>query len=104
MHPGWARELQHQCSEAGVPYFFKQWGNWKPLDQFDTRVINSAGKHAVVRDDGRFIIDTDIADPPRAVFTFNMGKKGAGRKLDGVEYNQMPACPPELQRRRERRA
>jgi len=90
MHPAWARSLRDQCKAAGVPLFFKQWGNWKPLDQFETQVINSAGKHAVVREDGRFTIDTDIADPPRAVFTFNMGKKGAGRLLDGVEHDGMP--------------
>ena len=26
MRAGWARELRDQCVEAGVPFFFKQWG------------------------------------------------------------------------------
>jgi protein gp37 len=26
MHPDWARALRDQCSAAGVPFFFKQWG------------------------------------------------------------------------------
>lgn len=26
MHPDWARSLRDQCVAAGVPYFFKQWG------------------------------------------------------------------------------
>jgi len=30
MHPDWARSLRDQCAEAGVPYFFKQWGEWLP--------------------------------------------------------------------------
>jgi protein gp37 len=90
MHPDWARSLRDQCAAADVAFFFKQWGVWKPLDQFDTQVINSAGKHAVVRNDGRFTIDTDVADPPRDVFTFYMGKKGAGRHLDGVLHDAMP--------------
>ncbi len=30
MHPDWARGLRDQCAAAGVPYFFKQWGEWVP--------------------------------------------------------------------------
>lgn len=30
MNPDWARDLRDQCKMAGVPYFFKQWGGWKP--------------------------------------------------------------------------
>ena len=26
MHPAWAESLHDQCSKAGVPFFFKQWG------------------------------------------------------------------------------
>jgi len=28
MKPEWARSVQQQCEEAGVAYFFKQWGTW----------------------------------------------------------------------------
>ena len=28
MHPDWARSLRDQCATAGVPFFFKQWGEW----------------------------------------------------------------------------
>lgn len=30
MHPDWARGLRDQCDAAGVPFFFKQWGEWAP--------------------------------------------------------------------------
>ena len=30
MHPDWARSLRDQCATAGVPFFFKQWGEWGP--------------------------------------------------------------------------
>jgi protein gp37 len=30
MHPQWARALRDQCEGAGVPFFFKQWGEWLP--------------------------------------------------------------------------
>jgi protein gp37 len=90
-HPDWYRSLRDQCATAGVSFFMKQWGNWKPIDQFPNGgIIRGASKHAVVDRDGRYVIDTDVADPPRTVFTFNMGKKSAGRLLDGVEYNEMP--------------
>lgn len=91
IHPDWARSLRDQCAEAEVPFFFKQWGNWKPLDQMQEKIIRGAGKHAVVRLDGGHTVDTDVADPPRDVFTFNMGKKGAGRILDGALHDAMPA-------------
>ena len=29
MHPEWARGLRDQCAAAGVPFFFKQWGEWR---------------------------------------------------------------------------
>jgi protein gp37 len=31
MHPDWARSLRDQCAAAGVPFFFKQWGEWRPI-------------------------------------------------------------------------
>ena len=30
MHPQWARDLRDQCAEAGVPFLFKEWGEWAP--------------------------------------------------------------------------
>ncbi|MDZ4685308.1 MAG: DUF5131 family protein [Planctomycetaceae bacterium] len=28
MKPAWVESIQQQCAAAGVPFFFKQWGNW----------------------------------------------------------------------------
>jgi len=42
MHPAWARSLRDQCAAAGVPFFFKQWGEH---DQHGKRV----GKHTAGR-------------------------------------------------------
>src|SRR3546814_7633961 len=30
MHPHWALDLRDQCAEHGVPFHFKQWGEWAP--------------------------------------------------------------------------
>jgi protein gp37 len=35
MHPDWARSLRDQCQAAGVPFFFKQWGEWLPTSLQD---------------------------------------------------------------------
>lgn len=31
LHPDWVRSIRDQCSAAGVPFFFKQWGEWLPI-------------------------------------------------------------------------
>lgn len=67
MHPNWARRLRDQCQEAGVPFFFKQWGSW----------------------DADALIYTDMqgrCPPP----DMRVGKKRAGRLLDGREWNELP--------------
>lgn len=32
MHPQWARDIRDQCVAGGVPFLFKQWGEWGPAD------------------------------------------------------------------------
>jgi protein gp37 len=46
-HPGWFRSLRDQCAAAGVPFHFKQWGEWQPM--FHTpgeTLLARRGKHA----------------------------------------------------------
>ena len=71
MHPDWARSLRDQCRAAGVPFLMKQWGEWAPYDR------------------GRFI--SGPIDLPIQKF----GKKLAGRLLDGIEHNGVPATKQE---------
>jgi protein gp37 len=35
MHPDWARSVRDQCMQRGVPFFFKQWGEWSPTSSVD---------------------------------------------------------------------
>lgn len=76
MHPDWARSLRDQCAAAGVPFLFKQWGEWGP---YDRGRFNSA----------EFVVPGAL-DTPMQKF----GKKAAGRHLDGVLHDGYP----ELQR------
>jgi protein gp37 len=73
MHPDWARGLRNQCTAAGVSFFFKQWGEWGP--------IKTTG-----HGDPRY-----PADPPVGERMERLGKKAAGRLLDGVQHDGMPA-------------
>lgn len=73
MHPDWARSLRDQCVAAGVPFLFKQWGEWAPYDRSRT--------------DGAALATSKSFDEPIQRF----GKKIAGRQLDGREWNEVPA-------------
>ena len=99
MHPHWARSLRDQAQAAGVPYFFKQWGRWAPLGPVHYNPAFS-GDHAA-RDPyggGTIAIDGDILKNRRKYYhAFNadtivrrVGKKRAGRLLDGREWNEFP--------------
>ena len=71
--PDWHRALRDQCEAAGVPFLFKQWGEWAPYDRGKTRpdVFLQHGA-----------LDTPIQ---------RFGKKLAGRKLDGRTHDGYPA-------------
>lgn len=68
MHPDWVRSLRDQCAAAGVPFLFKQWGEWGPA-------IANHGVRVALGGLAR------------------VGKKRAGRSLDGVEHNGFPEDP-----------
>ena len=64
MDPDWVRGLREQCLSAGIPFFFKQWGEYGPV--FNSYTTKSGSD--MVR----------------------LGKKEAGRLLDGVEWSEFP--------------
>lgn len=88
MHPNWARSLRDQCAAAGVPFLFKQWGEWLPAVE------------------GRSITGPVLILEGAAPFTNNpqwhgfedgqkvarVGKKAAGRQLDGVQHDGYPGA------------
>lgn len=122
MHPDWARSLRDQCAAAGVSFLFKQWGEWLPISQqeeaFTNRLYRSNRKAALHEDQGALddaygrtctvpygVVHADGSfhaplepmaflqgtDP---MTTFRVGKKAAGRLLDGVEHNGYPEARP----------
>lgn len=69
MHPDWARSIRDHCAAAGVPFFFKQWGNYLPGGQ--------------VMADGR-------PWAPAGGNNLHAIKALTGRRLDGLEHNEFP--------------
>lgn len=88
MHPDWARFLRDQCQAADVPFFFKQWGEWFP-------VMRDARSRVRLADDPLWYLWPDEGD--ESPVSKRVGKKEAGRLLDGETWSQFPAAgaPPE---------
>lgn len=93
MHPRWPQYLQEQCEKAGVPFHFKQWGEFvsgqQAADLNDCYEKSSTG--GWVEMDGSFTLGESSA--PRgehAAHVFRLGKKLAGRLLDGRTHDGFP--------------
>jgi protein gp37 len=75
MDPDWARSLRDQCNAAGVPFFFKQWGEWRELLVGDYRGDQPTHPTYETTDQTTLI---------------RVGKKSAGRELDGRTWDEYP--------------
>ncbi len=77
MHPDWARNLRDQCAAASVPFLFKQWGEWR------------LATHVCSKADQKFVMDNEPRAFQGAIGAL-VGKKAAGRELDGVRHDGAP--------------
>jgi protein gp37 len=69
--PSWFRDLMNQCMASNTPFHFKQWGDWAP-----GQGINLARARATSAADGTTML--------------RVGKKVAGRMLDGMTWDGLP--------------
>lgn len=107
MHPDWARSLRDQCHAAGVPFFFKQWGEWGPdLGPRDDchpgttikrdPIFEGKARCAVrVGDDWRHF-ESGYSPPielcsGHGEWVYRLGKRANGHLLDGTEHFEFPA-------------
>lgn len=117
MHPDWARSLRDQCADADVPFFFKQWGEWKSISQMEVTeytTLYRSNRKAKEHEDQDVIDDLygetctvstlslqttgQHKDPldvgawgKGAMLAFRIGKARAGRTLDSRTHDGMPS-------------
>lgn len=102
LHPAWAQSVRDQCAAAGVPFYFKQWGRYRPgcwyyCEDDDLRDSCLDIPHILLRENGYQwqvcdrnyrIID---GQPPHDCFVMHpTSKKQAGRILDGRTHDDLP--------------
>ena len=92
MHPDWARGVRDQCVAAGVAFHFKQWGEYGLYDAQKDSHIAREDQTICVFPDGSIQSNAEAfsmhADKPW--WMLRLGKKRAGRELDGREWNEFP--------------
>jgi protein gp37 len=77
MHPDWARGIRDQCRAAGVPFFFKQWGEWLHQSQGASAKYSASMK---IHKWSEYPFDWSRC----------VGKGAAGHLLDNREWHEFP--------------
>lgn len=113
MHPDWVRGLCDQCKAAGVPFFFKQWGEWHTkyfltttgeavFHQFRTfgQWVDKAStwvqggicldKHGKQLKNGKDFMEARDNDAFPVTIMHKVGKHNSGNVLDGVVHQEWP--------------
>jgi protein gp37 len=97
MHPDWVRSIRDQCKSACVPFLFKQWGEWVPeVGAVDGWMVDDTPE--ISRFDHRDWEDDHWGECYRPMWSderdddtvSRVGKKRAGRLLDGVLHDEYP--------------
>lgn len=98
-HPDWFRSLRDQCVGAGVAFHFKQWGEWEPVAPiYGVDDERDGPRIALAREERCQIIDRtgetwpEWQPPTGAWMMERVGKKAAGRLLDGREWDECPVA------------
>jgi protein gp37 len=106
-HLAWFRLLRDQCAASGTPFFLKQWGEWSPRSHVDEQGRYVHRRQVLVALDGTVyepakLTGWDVPGSAAAVLyeeerltcMYRVGKKHAGRDLDGCVHDAMPDTGP----------
>lgn len=97
MHPQWVRGLRDRCVERKVPFLFKQWGEWLPSSVVgvakdpNTCAVHLGGTTAMTPDNH---FNPFRAGHPDWRPMLKVGKRSAGRMLDGRTWDEYPEQAP----------
>lgn len=94
MHPDWVRSIRDQCTAAGVPFFFKQWGEWAPGEcekkyserTFETATLfgDSWSTYKITFKQSETLHCDDSPD------LWRFGKRNVYNCLDGIYHDAYP--------------
>jgi protein gp37 len=94
-HPDWFRALRDRCAAVGVPFHFKQWGEWRePKDgePFDTSMGRAQTRPAfIVAPSGTVHCFENDTNREGGKVMLRIGKRASGRELDGRTFDGFPA-------------
>lgn len=93
MHPDWVRSLRDQCATAKVPFFFKQWGEWRP-DPSPYVEIVSTSEIGTYWPDGTTGPGDEKAKGGTGHSFRRVGKKAAGAEIDSKLHREFPREAP----------
>lgn len=87
-HPDWVRALRDQAQAAGVPFLFKQWGEWAPASWSD--VDRGRPGQVLAWDGARKSLDQAVDPVAGDALLARVGRAAAGRELDGRTWDELP--------------
>jgi protein gp37 len=95
MNPTWVHTIRDQCVAAGVPFFFKQWGEWVSVLDRDKDDPDWRYDYAITDRDREHYRILNLAGGQgfhgdRVHVMRKVGKKNAGRVLDGRTWEEVP--------------
>lgn len=94
-HPDWFRGVRDDCIGGSAAFLFKQWGEWAPGECADGPPTRTE-RTAELRADGSWSFSSITPRVSEELHRddepdlYRVGKKRAGRSLDGVEHNGFP--------------
>jgi protein gp37 len=103
-HPDWVRGLRDQCATAGVSFHFKQWGEWADAsgEEPGGPLLRASRSDEIFAADGTMLgagyregrksmglVEADWRERGGA-WMCRVGRRHAGRLLDGREHNEFP--------------
>lgn len=90
-HPDWVRKVRDDCVASGTDFWFKSWGEWAPAPdwngQQESPWLGKKSLYVDIRGGSHEGYSAMMHDPAKLCC---IGKKAAGRELDGRTWDEMP--------------
>lgn len=89
-HPDWFRRVRDDCAASSMAFFFKQVGEWAWQGPHNRNAIIDVKTGKIVAQANQQLIESGLG--PGHLLVTRIGKRRAGRLLDGREHSEFPRC------------